>query len=74
MIYLPDEELKIEKILPNDETKIVALMLELCELNILKRTDTDNFLFSRRRIFHYMGTEKEIEDALFKLMAEAANG
>lgn len=74
VIYLPDEELKIEKILPNDETKIVALMLELCELNILKRTDTDNFLFSRRRIFHYMGTEKEIEDALFKLMAEAANG
>lgn len=62
-----------EPFLPNSEEKIGALMEELCELNILRKTGTDNYLFSRQRILRIVGTLNEVEDALLKLMSEVDN-
>ena len=63
-----------EPLLPNAEEKVCALMEELCELNILRKTGEANYLFSRRRILRIVGTLNEVEDALLKLMSEADNG
>ena len=60
--------------MPKDESKIDALMTELCELNILRKGDSGRYFFARQRIFNYMGTRQKVEDELFNLMAEAANG
>ena len=63
-----------EPLLPNSEEKVGALMEELCELNILRKTGEANYLFSRQRILRIVGALNEVEDALLKLMAEADNG
>ena len=58
-----------EKFLPNDESKIDALMLELCELNILRKNpDSAKYSFSSRSIRQYMGTVEEIFEKLYDLM------
>ena len=77
--YSPQEILKAaaeyglikEPLLPNSEEKVGALMEELCELNILRRTGAAKYLFSRQRILRIVGTLSEVEDALLKLMTEA---
>ena len=63
-----------EPFLPDSAEKIGALMEELCELNILRKTGTAKYLFSRQRILRIVGTLNEIEDTLLKLMAEVDNG
>ena len=60
-----------EPFLPDSAEKIGALMEELCELNILRKTGAEKFLFSRQRILRIVGTLNEVEDALLKLMTEA---
>lgn len=68
-------ELIKDKFLPNDESKIDALMTELCELNILcKNPNAAKYSFSNRSILQYMGTEDDIFDKLVDLIAEADNG
>lgn len=62
-----------EPFLPDSEEKIGALMEELCELNILRKTNADKYLFSRQRILRIIGTLNEVEDALLKLMVEATH-
>lgn len=79
--YSPQEILMVaeefdlvrEPFLPSEEEKIGALMEELCELNILRRTGTAKYLFSRQRILRIVGTLKEVDETLLRLM-EAANG
>ena len=68
-----DEEYGLikEPFLPSSEEKIGALMEELCELNILRKTGAAKYLFSRQRILRIVGTLSEVEDALLKLMTEA---
>ena len=68
------KELLRENFLPNDEKKINALMLELCELNILRKTKSDKYQFSSKSIYRYMGTAQQIEDELLNLMAEVDHG
>lgn len=63
-----------EPFLPNTQEKIGALMEELCELNILRKTGKAKYLFSRQRILRIVGTLNEVEEALLKLMTEADNG
>ena len=63
-----------EPFLPNSTEKIGALMEELCELNILRKTGESTYLFSRQRILRIVGTLNEVEDALLKLMSEVDNG
>ncbi len=60
-----------EPLLPNAEEKVGALMEELCELNILRKTGKAEYLFSRQRILRIVGTLNEVEETLLKLMAEA---
>lgn len=75
ILKVADEEYGLikEPFLPNSEEKIGALMEELCELNILRKTNADKYLFSRQRILRIVGTFNEVEDALLKLMVEAAH-
>ena len=63
-----------EPLLPNSAEKVGALMEELCELNILRKTGDAKYLFSRQRILRIVGTLNEVEDALLKLMTVAENG
>ena len=63
-----------EPLLPESPEKVGALMEELCELNILRKTSTEKYLFSRQRILRIVGTLSEVEDALLKLMTEADHG
>lgn len=58
------------KVLPADAAQIDALMAELCELNILRKSGDKRYLFSRQRILRIVGTLNEVEDALLKLMTE----
>lgn len=67
-------ELIKEPFLPNSEEKIGSLMEELCELNILRKTGSAKYLFSRQRILRIVGSLNEVEETLLKLMSEAENG
>jgi len=69
-----DYELVKKELLPASEDKVDALMQELCELNILRRTPAGKYLFSRQRILRIVGTHSEVDDALLKLATEAAHG
>ena len=62
------------KILPASEDKIEALMEELCELNILRKTNFGKYLFSRQRILRIVGTRGEVDDALLQLATEVGHG
>ena len=67
-------ELVKEPFLPDSEKKIGVLMDELCELNILRKTGDEKYLFSRQRILRIVGTLAEVDDTLQNLMLEASNG
>ncbi|MBQ7454616.1 MAG: hypothetical protein IJS69_06175, partial [Selenomonadaceae bacterium] len=58
------------KILPDSEEKIRALMDELCELNILRKSGESRYFFSRQRILRIVGTLDEVETALLKMITE----
>ena len=75
ILTVVDEEYGLikEPFLPSSEEKIGALMEELCELNILRKTSANKYLFSRQRILRIVGTFNEVEDALLKLMVEATH-
>ena len=49
---------------------IDGLMQELLELNILRHTVQDLYLFSRYSFFQMMGTADEIEDKLLGYMED----
>ena len=66
-------ELIKEPFLPDTEKKIGLLMDELCELNILRKTGDEKYLFSRQRILRIVGTLAEVDETLLNLMAEAGN-
>ena len=66
-------ELIKARYLPREESKVDALMTELCELNILRKSDSGKYLFARQRIFNYMGTRAKVEAELVNLMEEAAD-
>lgn len=67
-------ELISESTLPDSEDKVAALMEELCELNILRKTSAGKYLFSRQRILRIVGTRSEVGDALIKLATEKDHG
>ena len=67
-------ELISESTLPDSEDKVAALMEELCELNILRKTSAGKYLFSRQRILRIVGSKDEVSDALIKLAMETDNG
>ena len=69
-----DFDLTKEPFLPDSAEKIGALMEELCELNILRKTGDAKYLFSRQRILRIVGTTAEVNAALEKLWEEATNG
>ena len=69
-----DFDLTKEPFLPDSAEKIGALMEELCELNILRKTGDAKYLFSRQRILRIVGTTTEVNAALEKLWEEATNG
>lgn len=68
------EELLTRNLLPDDEDKINALMLELCKLNILRESGAGRYKFSSQSIYRYMGTAQQIDEELFNLMTEVDNG
>lgn len=69
-----DFELINKATLPDSEDKVDALMEELCELNILRKTGAGKYLFSRQRILRIVGSKDEVSDALIKLAMEKDNG
>ena len=70
------KDLLDRNLLPADERKINAFMLELCELNILRKSETDasRYKFASQTIYRYMGTAQQIYEELFNLMTGADNG
>ena len=53
---------------------IRALMEELRELNVLRRTANGRYLFTRYNFFQLMGTRDELEEALLIYMEEDFDG
>lgn len=64
------EELGIHKVSYLGKEKLAALLEELQELNVLRRTAEDKFLFSRFTFFQMMGTSSEIDDRIESYMEE----
>lgn len=56
----------IKKIANLNEENVRALMEELRELNIFRRTVSGGYRFTRYNFFQMMGTEKELENILLK--------
>lgn len=72
--YAPEDikeagtELGISRIAALDITKLTALMEELRELNVLRSTDENHYLFTRFTFFQMMGTNTEVADKLLEYM------
>ena len=62
------EELEIAKIANLDNNKLTAFMEELKELNVLRGTDSEHYLFTRYSFFQMMGTSSEVDDKLVEYM------
>jgi hypothetical protein len=62
------EQLQIGRIASMKLESISALMEELFELNVLRKTDETGYLFSRFAFFQMMGTISDVEDKLMKYM------
>lgn len=62
------KELEIAKIANLDNNKLTAFMEELKELNVLRGTDSDHYLFTRYSFFQMMGTSSEVDDKLVEYM------
>lgn len=69
-IKLAGKDLDIAKIATLDDDKLVALMEELKELNVLRSTDDTCYLFSKFSFFQMMGTRTEVDDKLVEYMED----
>lgn len=63
-------ELEISKIAKLDDNKLLAFMEELQELNVLRKTDDEHFLFTRFTFFQMMGTTMDVDNSLVEFMGE----
>ncbi len=64
------KEYSVKKIASQTEIFISGLMQELVELNILRQTVNDMYLFSRYSFFQLMGTSTEVENKLVQYMED----
>ncbi len=62
---------EISKIEELSLDKLTALMEELCELNVLRKTSDQKYLFNQYRFHQMMGSHKEVDDKLMKYMEES---
>ena len=69
-IKICGKSLNIKKISNLSDEKIVALMEELKELNVLRHTDSTRYLFARFSFFQIMGTISDVEDQLLDYMED----
>ena len=60
----------IKKIYQLSEERVNGLLQELLELNILRQTVTELYLFSRYSFFQMMGTQAEVENKLEAYMED----
>lgn len=67
------EEFHVEKIQKLTSEKTEALMEEMRELNVLRITAGNRYLFTRYSFFQMMGTRQQIEEEILKYM-EGQNG
>ena len=61
-------ELDIRKIAALSNEKLNAFMEELIELNVLRKSDSEHYLFTRYTFFQMMMDKIDIEDELYKYM------
>lgn len=61
-------ELDIRKIAALSNEKLDAFMEELIELNVLRKSDPEHYLFTRYTFFQMMMDKIDIEDELYKYM------
>lgn len=64
------KEYSVKKVATQKEDVIEGLMQELMELNILRQTVNDLYLFSRYSFFQMMGTSADVEDKLEQYMED----
>lgn len=64
------KEYGVKKVAGQNEVVIRGFMQELLELNILRQTVQDLYLFSRYSFFQMMGTAAEVEDKLLGYMED----
>lgn len=64
------KEYGVKKISESKRDIISGLMQELLELNILRQTVNDLYLFSRYSFFQMMGTATQVEDKLVEYMED----
>ena len=62
--------MEISKISSLDANKLNAFMEELKELNVLRNTDENKYLFTRYSFFQMMGTSSDVDDKLVEYMGE----
>jgi hypothetical protein len=62
--------LLIRKLSSISVEKIMALMEEMCELNVLQHTGDGRYRFARHSFCQMMGTIQQIDDELFKYMED----
>lgn len=62
------KNLYIGKIANLDDDKLYAFLEELKELNVLRNTDENHYLFSKFSFFQMMGTSSEVDDKLEEYM------
>ena len=68
------QDLGIARMLALPIEKVRALMEELRELNVLRRTANGRYLFTRYNFFQLMGTRDKLEEALLTYMEEDSDG
>ncbi|WP_044975891.1 DUF4795 domain-containing protein [Ruminococcus sp. HUN007] len=71
-IYKTAEDYDVHKIKNIDIDKLMALMDELCELNILRKNPNGKYLFARYNFLQLLGTLKEIENMIMDYSCEEA--
>lgn len=71
-VKIEGQALGIEKIANLSEEKLKALMEEMCDLNVLRKSNSqgEKFVFNRNRFFEIMGTREEVEEQLYEFMGE----
>lgn len=73
-IFMLGQDLGIARMQGLSIENIRALMEELRELNVLRRTANGRYLFTRYNFFQLMGTRDELEEALLIYMEEDFDG
>ena len=63
-------DLEISKIAQLEDNKLVAFMEELQELNVLRKTDEEHYLFTRFTFFQMMGTTTDVDNSLVEFVGE----